>query len=97
MIVYLGKDGLKRSHQSPFPETVECVHCKGKAEIAFVGMEEGPGDNPLVWSGGSNLPQYVCDLHKNEGPGKMWLHDCCAVAVYLCRDCLKPTALANQG
>ena len=40
---------------------------------------------------------FVCSLHLNEGKGGFWLHDCCAVAVYFCVDCLNPTALYNQG
>ena len=89
MKVTLGEEGLGKTWQAEFPKDVKCVHCKGVARIAFVAhehMDDGDEDGP-----------WVCDLHSNQGKGGYWLHDCCAVAVYLCCDCLKPTALYNQG
>ena len=88
MEVTLGKDGLNKSWQAEFPETVKC-RCKGVSRIAFVaheGMSEG--DEKAV---------VLRSLHSSKGKGDLWPHDCCAVAVYLCKDCLKPTALFNQG
>ena len=41
--------------------------------------------------------ERVCSLHENKGKGGYWLHDCCAVAVYFCKECLQPTALSNQA
>ena len=32
-----------------------------------------------------------------KGKGNYWLHDCCAVAVYFCKNCLKTTTLNNQA
>ena len=95
MNVTLGKDGLVKTWQAEFPETTKCCRCKGEARIAFVaheGMDKD--DQPIV---PRDEAQYVVDLHDNEGKGGFWLHDCCAVAVYLCRECLKPTALYNQA
>jgi hypothetical protein len=44
-----------------------------------------------------NFVQFLCDIHKNKGKGSYWLRDCCAVAVYFCRECLETTSLYNQG
>ena len=88
MKVTLGKDGLTMSWQAKFPETTKCCRCKGVARIGFVAHER------MVK--GDKKP-FVCDLHKNKGKGGYWLHDCCAVAVYFCRECLETTALYNQG
>ena len=89
MEVTIGKEGLGHTWQDEFPETTKCRRCKGVARIGFVaheGMSEHDTDGP-----------FVCSLHDNEGAGGFWLHDCCAVAVYFCKECLKPTALYNQG
>ncbi len=89
MKVLLGKEGLEMSWQAEFPETVQCVHCGGLARIGFVayeGMEEDNKEGPLVR-----------DLHQNEGKDRLWLHDCCAAAVYFCVVCLNTTALYNQA
>jgi hypothetical protein len=91
----LGEKGLDRSWQANFPKEVKCVHCKGTARIGFVAHEAlDPDDKPIV---PREEPQFVCDLHKNAGKGKFWLHDCCAVAIYFCKTCLEPTAKYNQG
>ena len=89
MNVTIGKEGLKNSWQAEFPEETKCVHCKGDSRIGFVAHEGMPGKLPFE--------EYVCSLHKNEGKGGYWLHDCCAVAVYFCKECLFPTALYSQG
>jgi hypothetical protein len=86
MIVELGEKGLKRSYQESFPASTKCVHCGGEARPAFVAQE-------LPVTG----DEYVCDLHEDEGKGGYWPHDCIAVAVYLCKDCMEPTALCNQA
>lgn len=90
MEVTLGKEGLKNSWQAEFPETTKCCKCRGIARIGFVAYE-GVMDNSGIET------SYVCNLHSNEGKGGYWLHDCCAVAVYFCQDCLKTTALYNQA
>ena len=95
MKVTLGKEGLAKSWQAEFPETTECVHCKGEARIGFVAHEGMTDDDKPVWP--RDYVQFVADLFPNEGKGSYWLHDCCAVAVYFCRECLNPTALYNQG
>jgi len=91
MKVTIGKEGLNNSWQEPFPEETKCCRCKGIARIGFV-IQETKSSKP------GKLPQaFVCHLHSNEGIGGYWLHDLCAVAVYFCRECLKPTALYNQA
>ena len=90
MKVTLGKAGLNKTWQAKFPLTTKCCKCKGKARIGFVAHEGI--DECLPFS------HFICSLHETKGKkGALWLHDCCAVAVYFCRDCLEPTALANQA
>lgn len=84
MQIYKGKTGLNETWQEEFPETMKCHNCGGEARIMFVGCENTRNDN------------FICDLHKNEG-GSYWLHDACAVAVYLCKKCFEPNALINQA
>lgn len=86
MKLFLGEEARTQTHQQDFPKTTKCT-CGGEARLAFVGMEgrsevkEGP---------------FVCDLYPNE-KDSMWLHDCCAVAIYFCKKCLQPTARYNQA
>ncbi len=85
MDVYLGKSGIKKgSFQEPFPEVVKCHKCRAIARIMFVAAE------------GSEPEELICHLHKNE-KGKYWVHDSCAIAVYLCEKCFEPNALINQA
>ena len=84
MKVYLGNDGLGKSWQNSFTSTIECKKCGGEARIMFIGFE-GKEKN------------YICNLRKNGGKGDFWVHDACAIAVYLCRDCFEPNALLNQA
>ena len=90
--VTIGKDGLERSWQAAFPETTECVHCHGESRIGFTAFEHPAEGSP------AQEQEFVCSIHPNEPDGEgYWLHDCCAVAVYFCRKCLKTTALYNQA
>jgi hypothetical protein len=92
--VTIGEKGLGNSHQDDFPPETECVHCKGKARIGFVCLEKPHAAE----EGEEGEDNYVCHLHPNDPGGTgFWLHDCCAVAVYFCKKCLQPTALANQA
>ena len=93
MEVTIGKEGLSKTWQTEFPEETKCCNCVGVARIGFIA-HEGMSNQPTVLG---ELPVYVCSLHPNEGKGSYWLHDCCAVAVYFCKECLQPTALYNQG
>ena len=86
MKVYLGKKGLNKSWQEPFPEVTMCKRCGGEARIMFVGFEEE-----------THREKYVCDLRENGGKGDYWVHDVIACAVYLCSNCFEPIALLNQG
>jgi hypothetical protein len=102
MKVAIGKEGLTQTWQRDFPEETKCVHCEhGEARIAFVAHELGslqdkrPGEEFCRDENGQEL---ICSLHKNDRAGEgMWLHDCCAVAVYFCKDCLEATTLWNQA
>ena len=85
MEIVKGEKGVTASHQSDFPLTATCT-CGGEGRIAFVAYEKG----------GIDGPGDICQMHNNE-PGNMWVHDVIAVAVYLCRKCLRPTAIGNQG
>ena len=95
MKAIVGKSGVEKSFQDPFNENAECVHCGGLAEIAFVAHEGIDEDDRFQRDSGQI--KYVCDLKKNMYPESMWVHDCCAVAVYFCTKCLKATAIMNQG
>jgi len=88
MKVTIGEAGLTKTWQTKFPKTTKCKSCDGEARIGFVAHEAMDKDDKKP---------HICSLHPNEGEGCHWLHDCCAVAVYFCRDCLNPTALYNQG
>ena len=88
--IFVGEKGLSHSWQNEFPEETKCAYCKGKSRIGFVYFEDGSTER--------KRKQSVCRLHDNDPDGDgYWLHDCCAVAVYFCRKCLKPTALYNQA
>ena len=88
MKITIGKNGLHKTYQAEFPETTSCCRCNGDARIGFVAHENMSDDD---------FVPFVCELHSNQGKGKFWLHDCCAVAIYFCEDCSKATALYNQG
>jgi len=85
MEIYLGESGLENSWQEHFEKTTKCK-CGNEARIMFVGFED-------------NEKEYVCQLKlkpklKND---EYWLHDACAVAVYLCPKCFEATAIVNQA
>ncbi len=76
------------SFQRQFQNTTKCAYCKGEARLGFVAHElHNKPKDPAVCHIFDNKP-------KTEG---YWLHDLCAVALYFCRKCLKPTALYNQA
>ena len=85
MKVYLGKKGLNKSWQEPFPKTTKCNKCGGKARIMFVIFETG------------SEKKCICDIIDNGGKGDYWVHDAIACAVYLCADCFEPIAILNQA
>ena len=84
---FIGQSGLTETYQADFPGTTKCCRCDGEARHGFT-VKETPAEI---------AKEMVTDLHPNEGKGGFWLHDCCAVAVYFCRECLQPTALYNQA
>jgi hypothetical protein len=82
----LGTKGLNNSFQEPFKKTIKCQHCGKKAKIMFVADEWG------------DERKYVADLQRTTGKkGGLWLHDACAVAVYLCTFCFEGTVDINQA
>jgi hypothetical protein len=95
MKVTLGKDGLEKSWQASFPATTVCCKCEGVARIAFVA-HEGMAEDDMPVTPRTQI-QYVTDMQENIGDGGYWPHDCIAVAVYFCKECLEPTALYNQA
>ena len=93
MRITLGKKGMEKSWQARFPEETKCVHCGGEARIGFTAHEGI--DEEVTYP--RDFIQFVYDLYENKGKGNYWLHDCCSVAVYFCKDCLNTTSLHNQG
>lgn len=91
MKVTMGENGLTKTWQDTFPKTVKCV-CGGECQIGFVAHEGLDGNDPSVLD-----KRFVANLHKTDGKKNLWLHDCCAVAVYFCRGCLQAKILYNQG
>ena len=88
MKIYKGKTGLDASWQDNFKANIKCKSCKGNARIMFTAIEDGEED------------KYICELYKNTGAkkgGKYWVHDACAVAVYLCEKCFEANAEINQA
>lgn len=86
MKIYKGKTGLGQTFQDNFKETMKCYKCGGNCRIMFVACEnerEGKG-------------KFIADFHDGEDD-KMWVHDACAVAVYLCEECFEPNAEINQA
>ena len=85
------QEARNKTHQDPFSETKTCPLCGHEAQMAFVA-HEGIDDYDTT-------ADAVCNLHETTGKrgDGLWLHDWCAVAVYFCRGCLKPTADYNQS
>lgn len=99
MKVVIAKDpqkiASKYTFQDEFPLKTECVYCKtGKAILVCIAHEMN--ERPITEGG-----QYILGLYSEEGiyhkNWKMWLHDACCIATYLCPDCLNATSLINQA
>ncbi len=87
MQVIIGKKGLEATFQDNFPSDTQCIYCGGLSQHTFTAIENEESFTPKIKN-----------LHIQYGiKGGLWLHDDCAVAVYFCRVCLKPTALFNQA
>jgi len=84
MKIYLGETGLDKTWQETFPKTVKCHKCGKTARIMFVAFED-------------NEKKYISSLYNNMEDEKFWVHDACAIAVYLCEKCFEPNALINQA
>jgi len=89
MKIFKGETGLDQSWQQPFLPEIKCKNCDSKARIMFTAIEG---------NGQEGKGEYICDLHETTGkPGGLWLHDACAVAVYLCEHCFEVSAEINQA
>ena len=97
MKVTIGEDGLSKSWQDDFPETTICVRCGGVARIGFVAHEGIDRSLKDTLDVDDDVGKRVCDIHVNGGKGDFWLHNRASFAIYLCKCCLEPTALYNQG
>lgn len=90
MKVSLGEEGINKSYQLEFPKKIRCHNCQNdEAKIAFVaheGFDKNDKKEPFVYQ-----------LYENKGAFNYWLHSYCAVAIYICKICLKPSAILNQG
>ncbi len=104
--VYIGDQGLTKSWQAEFPKTTTCCRCGGIARHGFTVFENYsgapgkdhvcdlyPNEPPLADRNGNHAASHT----SSDGENGYWLHDCCAVAVYFCKDCLETTALYNQA
>ena len=84
--VYLGESGLNETWQEPFKPKIKCQNCGKQAKIMFVACEN------------NREGKFICELHKTTGKeGGLWVHDACAVAVYLCPFCFEITGEINQA
>lgn len=85
MKIYLGETGLHKTWQEPFLKTIKCHKCKKNAKIMFVGFEDDD-------------EEYICNLQrKNRKKGELFVHDCIAIAIYLCPFCFEITGEMNQA
>ena len=82
MRVIKGKKGFKHSWQDEFAESIRCS-CGGEGQIAFVAIEDGAKE------------KFICDCRPEDA--KLWPHDAIAVAVYICKKCMKTTSEMNQA
>ena len=87
MKIYKGNIGLNETWQEPFQENIPCKKCGKNARIMFVAIE-----NEIKEKDG-----FICKLHENMKDGKYWVHDACAIAVYLCEKCFEANAEINQA
>ena len=87
MKIYKGTNGLNESWQQPFYANIKCKKCGANARIMFVAIENERPDTD----------GFICDLHENMKDNKFWMHDACAVAVYLCEACFECNAEINQA
>jgi len=82
MRVIKGKEGCQHSWQDEFNTTISCG-CGSVGHIAFVAIEEEESDGYIS----QNCPKDA----------KLWPHDAIAVAVYICKNCMKTISVMNQA
>lgn len=83
--IEMGLEGLGNSHQDPFPEVTECVHCKKEAKVVFTAIE---------FVDGHNVQPLITRLYPDAWGA--WVHDLSSWAIYLCPSCMGATTLWNQ-
>ncbi len=83
MKVIKGEKGCEYTFQDEFPKTVFCS-CGGEAHIIFVAIEEDEEQG-----------EYICNNVPKDA--NLWPHDAIAVAVYICKKCMKTISIMNQG
>ncbi len=91
---YLGDEGLTESFQSDFEEETICDKCHKVARIALVVAECGGAGQRDPEQKRAN-PLFICDLRQPED--RLWVHDCCSIAIYFCTNCLKAHVEWNQA
>jgi hypothetical protein len=94
MKIYKGETGLNESWQSPFSPNIKCKKCGGNARIMFVAIENEREQEEFITQ---DKTGFICDIYENMKDNKYWVHDACAVAVYLCEDCFEVNAEINQA
>ena len=79
---YLESQLKVETWQEPFPKTTKCVKCRKTAIIMLlINDDEG----------------QICEQEIDRNVYKIWPHDCCAIALYMCTECGEITALWNQA
>ena len=87
--VIKGEKGLKATYQDSFDKTIKCS-CGGVAEHVFTYFEDN-------YDNSEDLICYSYNICNDCEDKELWPHDCCAIAVYICKKCLKVSAEFNQG
>ena len=85
MEIIKGEKSCKYSWQEDFPTTLSC-DCRGTCHLAFVAIEE-PGKK--------EEDGWICDSRPEDA--ELWPHDAIAVAVYICKNCMKTRSIMNQA
>lgn len=79
---YLKSQLKVETWQEYFPEVTKCVRCRKPATIILL-LNDDEG--------------LICEQEIDRNLYKIWPHDCCAIALYMCPECGEITALWNQA
>jgi hypothetical protein len=95
-VITFGDDGIIKSWQGDFEERVKCNKCSGKC-VPAVNFQEKliEEDDKLC----ENTVASVYDWNRGrlKDKSKFWLHDYCAIQIYICRKCLNAEVKWNQA